>query len=1498
MSNNEVSNVRKFLDFIAEAEGADYNVITGGSRFSDYSKHPGVVGLVTKEGSSTAAGRYQITKSTYDEFAPKLGITDFSPDSQDKLALAIIAKNGALDDVRQGNFRNAIDKLGGRWASFPSSPYSQPKKSWEWAEARLGGFSTPVARSLPEQEGALAAPEDISPTTAPGAGQLAVLDMQKEEKYGGFWNSVSQIPTAIQYGFQNENYVYNYFKEQAAGQADPDLVWTKDLVKQATDGIPSEYHDYILQGVSMDDIYRRKARTQEAMKRMEELGNMGGVGVLGTITGTLLDLPTALSFIPVIGGGAAISRTSRIANAVASGLAVGAGNVAIEAALQKYRPTATTDELYWAGLAGLGFGAIAGGAMKPGAIGRLAGELSDEQARLAEWAATQARKMQLKELDDAGLEVTDLGKKIIDPDGKAVDTKVNPEVRTVREEVKEIPPTMEVRSQFADWVPRMPDGTPRKPMSTMKRMLDDLSKDVDAELSLLAKRLREQVETWTDVPIFQVSKKQLGANTDGAYYNQAQVIGLHRGSTKYTKLHEIAHVVTVHKLDYGFANPGTVHGKLASEIQKVYDIAKAEAAKKGYKSYYLKNIREFTAGIYAGNSRKEFQKFLSDIKIAEGETLLSKLVDSLRKLLGMDAKETNLWLKSLDLTDQLIDTKLNVKLVKTSGKGGSPTGKVLEFDMNEGIDNAADNVAYSKYGVGLENFFARDWVPQQARDLFGKLAGTTQGYKNHAVVQQSAWDQTIALSGGWQTRLAKAYQGPFNEFFEQSGAKRWDRPKVFDTWERDVGDYIRGVERDYHPTVKKAGDAIRPILRDAVDHINNPGKFNGAAKRGLTQDEYLDEKGVAQLTDPLPYNDSYLPRQFDIPKLKGMVSQFGRETVEGFFERAFAKANPGVDPKVAKHFGKWYIGSIEDAKINRSSDFIDDMLKGYDKEALKDSLMRVGKMTDGEAQDLIDAMFPRKDGTGALTRNLKRRSVIDEMYTEDIQLKDGTNYSMSVNDFIDTRTFDVLNAYFSRTAGAISLANNLDVYKQSDIAKSILKATEAGFMTNMNESQLASLRKNLQFTFDRILSRPVENFTPFNKSLEMWRSFNVTRLMSLAVFNQVIEMSQIIGMMGWKTTLKAIPELGKLVRDVKTGKVANDILDNLENIMGGAGADIIRRHDFSLRDDWVREVGDTPFNRWLDKADNLISRGADGVLKYSGMTGLMVQQKRIHAIAVVNHFLDVANGTKKMAFTPERLAWMGLEPSDVDAILANMKQFHKAPRGNKKLGTVDFDAWNAADPESYSKFIVAFQRESRRVIQENDLASMVPIMGTGLGQTMFQFMNFSLQGWNKSLLFAMNHKDFATLSTILHGSMFAAISYIARTNLQMAGMSPSEQREFANKRLSSQQIVANSFGRIAQVSLLPVLIDSTIAPTPIFSGARTTSNVTDFLGSNPTVSSLSTLLAMPRRLTRNALSDEYQTTEKDVQQYFRLLPLNNAIGISQYLNSIAADYPSREKVDE
>ena len=51
-----------------------------------------------------------------------LGIKDASKESQDLIALYLIDKEGAMEDVIAGRFAAAIDKVQNRWASLPDVP--------------------------------------------------------------------------------------------------------------------------------------------------------------------------------------------------------------------------------------------------------------------------------------------------------------------------------------------------------------------------------------------------------------------------------------------------------------------------------------------------------------------------------------------------------------------------------------------------------------------------------------------------------------------------------------------------------------------------------------------------------------------------------------------------------------------------------------------------------------------------------------------------------------------------------------------------------------------------------------------------------------------------------------------------------------------------------------------------------------------------------------------------------------------------------------------------------------------------------------------------------------------------------------------------------------------------------------------------------------------------------------------------------------------------------
>lgn len=133
-------NRQAFLDMIAQSEiGAallaetdnGYNVLVGATAanpltFSDYSHHPRIYNA---KFNSTAAGRYQINWPTFQTVSSQTGLTDFSPGTQDAMALQLCANKGALSDIDGGNIQAAIAKCAPVWASLAGAGYGQHENS-------------------------------------------------------------------------------------------------------------------------------------------------------------------------------------------------------------------------------------------------------------------------------------------------------------------------------------------------------------------------------------------------------------------------------------------------------------------------------------------------------------------------------------------------------------------------------------------------------------------------------------------------------------------------------------------------------------------------------------------------------------------------------------------------------------------------------------------------------------------------------------------------------------------------------------------------------------------------------------------------------------------------------------------------------------------------------------------------------------------------------------------------------------------------------------------------------------------------------------------------------------------------------------------------------------------------------------------------------------------------------------------------------------------------
>jgi muramidase (phage lysozyme) len=125
------ANLDAFLDTIAVSEGTagkgddGYNVLVGGDLFNNYDDHPRRLIKIRNDLSSTAAGRYQLLQRYYDYYKEHLGLPDFSPESQDQIAIQQISESNALEDIEAGLFVKAVAKCAHIWASLPGAGYGQ-----------------------------------------------------------------------------------------------------------------------------------------------------------------------------------------------------------------------------------------------------------------------------------------------------------------------------------------------------------------------------------------------------------------------------------------------------------------------------------------------------------------------------------------------------------------------------------------------------------------------------------------------------------------------------------------------------------------------------------------------------------------------------------------------------------------------------------------------------------------------------------------------------------------------------------------------------------------------------------------------------------------------------------------------------------------------------------------------------------------------------------------------------------------------------------------------------------------------------------------------------------------------------------------------------------------------------------------------------------------------------------------------------------------------------
>ena len=107
---------KAFANTIGWSERAGYGTLSGRPAFStsfdpDFDSYPG-----------RGAGRFQITSGTYPGLSKQLGLTDFSPRTQNLMAAQIVLGKGAMPAIMSGDLASTLPTLAHTWTSLPRGP--------------------------------------------------------------------------------------------------------------------------------------------------------------------------------------------------------------------------------------------------------------------------------------------------------------------------------------------------------------------------------------------------------------------------------------------------------------------------------------------------------------------------------------------------------------------------------------------------------------------------------------------------------------------------------------------------------------------------------------------------------------------------------------------------------------------------------------------------------------------------------------------------------------------------------------------------------------------------------------------------------------------------------------------------------------------------------------------------------------------------------------------------------------------------------------------------------------------------------------------------------------------------------------------------------------------------------------------------------------------------------------------------------------------------------
>lgn len=921
----------------------------------------------------------------------------------------------------------------------------------------------------------------------------------------------------------------------------------------------------------------------------------------------------------------------------------------------------------------------------------------------------------------------------------------------------------------------------------------------------LADRLRGAIR---DDVAFTRTEKNANA---GTYSLANHSIRVDKHADDFVVLHEAAHAATAYKLEYGLSNPKSAHGKIVKELEALREEAAAAFDKNDRMAkHYLGNVHEFVAGLFSGKS--EFINLLAGMK-KEGRSILGRLFNGVRRLLGLDVSESSALARAMNLTDRLLDEPLSTTVLRSDGRHfsvlqspntlrdeskASPLVQAFGQHIADHSEHKTDvsrraeawygksNILWDTPGLGklrraLDSVGLRLGMSEsKGVRLWSSILGESATGINRQHANSAAIDKI---------RLTHLYKQGFIELYNQvlpSLLSNKDKLKLAAGGGMEAEKAIGRKVAELREAKRKA----RLAGRESGKYEDTPyGKLAAALDgfwRNITEDSL--EAGEALGTaihnglgwqGHMPYRwdwsgilDTYHNDTARFNEFKGLIRE---QYVAKVLDPMMAKLRD-VGPQTPEAFDALHTAVME--KVRNLTDRYVDMVMRSPEERIQ----HTDNHFQAIAGDLLAEDWKNAKVTPDMITAFKQKlaEIRDDRTRTEFDLLAQSANGVSLMDFLDTDLGRMVNGNASKFAGGIALARRgLKSVEHIDALKEALRRDGA---THKEIDDIDFLIRSHQ---DRLNNgeSAVASMLQMGAHMSMMGKIGLNALADAAGVVSAVGVRGLFKVLGTGFSKLDTPLIKQLAEQAGS-LLGVDYRLHMQQTSGG-----------HLRPEGLLAEGST-FRRMMDKGVNAVNH----------LSGLNLVGKMIHRglLPAITEEIWQHLATGKSVMGDRRFADLGFQTSDIERIHAQMAKYDA---GRAKGDAINWDKWD--DQHAADAFIGVLHRATFQSMQRAMIGEAPRWAAEGtLGGIISQFRRSGLLASEKQMMRNLFINDSNTYTAFTFATAWGAMLYQAKAYSNTLGMSEQQRDKYLKENLSGYKLATGVAVMVNMAGLLPDTMDA------------------------------------------------------------------------------------------